>query len=140
MAPMAVLLALKESHIYQPVNWQKHIADLHCLRAALPQSEWPAQQPALADFVRVRVGVLLCCCSLLRWCAVSRVSSFVLNLFAFSAPMRIQRRRAETDARLGVPAEHINLRQSNDAFLAGSTGALSWPCPLFFRLYCAQPL
>ena len=39
-------------------------------------------------------------------------------------------RRAEIDARRGVPGAHISLKQSNESFLAGSTGTLDAAPPL----------
>jgi hypothetical protein len=31
LAPLPVLIALKRAHIFWPINWEKHIADLHNL-------------------------------------------------------------------------------------------------------------
>ena len=52
--PLELLLAVKETHTFAPAAWHKHVADVHAMRAALPQSLWPSHNARLGKLVEVR--------------------------------------------------------------------------------------
>ncbi|KAL9558832.1 hypothetical protein MBANPS3_000694 [Mucor bainieri] len=96
VAPVELLEAIKTSHIYWPVYFEKHIADLHALRALLAADTSatvnlgyhadktkpltpPARSPQVEEFLVVRT--------------------------------------LETEAFRGTPGAHINLNVSNEEFL-----------------------
>jgi hypothetical protein len=89
VAPLKVLEALKSSHIYwNDANFRKNIADLHLLRHMLSGcNQVPITQPL---------------CSPLR---------------DEETELMLKTRIKETEMIRGVPAAHINLKQTNEEFL-----------------------
>jgi len=81
VAPPWVLHALKESHIYWPIDFEKHIHDLHAMRKHIP----------IRDEKELRLKE--------TWTAW---------------------RRLEHERLHGIPGAHINLDQTNEAFLEES--------------------
>ncbi|GBC09941.1 hypothetical protein RclHR1_09210010 [Rhizophagus clarus] len=87
VAPLKILEALKTSHIYWPVDFQKNIADLHLLRDLLNYKNISITRP-LRDPQRD-------------------------ELVEFMLKTRIN----ETEIIRGIPGAHINLNMTNEEFL-----------------------
>lgn len=101
VAPLHLLERIKTSHIYQPVNWNKHIEDLHMMREILPfktsenyyqvyAKDQPTHLPTNKDLI--------------------------LEMLSFEDRFMIKRRR-EFNKIFGIPGEHISLNMSNEEFL-----------------------
>jgi hypothetical protein len=99
IAPLEILESLKSSHINWPAYFEKHIADLHSLRALLPP-------PPPSNNSTVNIGIFADktkpLTSLYR---STQLEDFLLT------------RTLETEAFRGTPGAHINLNVSNEDFL-----------------------
>ena len=96
VAPLAVLLAVKQSHLCFPVHWHKHIADFHQLQDLVNAHQAAAAGPAGAA-------------------AGADHGSGALDNFAAWARVLVTLRRSEAEARYGG-SKVASLDIPNEAF------------------------
>ena len=102
VASIDMLEAIKTSHIYHPINFTKHIIDLHIIRRCL--------------------GLLLDQRATIRYPldAIVDINSRQPGLCPDRSPELntiLEIRRKELNLIKGVPGAHINLKKTNDEFL-----------------------
>src|SRR6266496_3197099 len=87
VAPLKILEALKTSHIYWPIDFQKNITDLHSLRVLLGYDKMSMSQPLRNPQRDEPIELML------------------------------KTRIKETEIIRGIPGAHINLNMTNEQFL-----------------------
>jgi hypothetical protein len=102
VASMATLEAIKTSHIFHPINFSKHIVDLHVIRRYLALT--PYERGNIGDYLPGIIDVN------------SRQPGPVPTRHEMIQKI-MDVRRTEINIVKGVPGAHINLKMDNDDFL-----------------------